>query len=285
MIQLLDINEFTQEDVKIVDIENVFKKTIIDTSKKVDRPPLAISIGYDDRSYNGVHYPLKFASLGNISMIAGEEKSRKTFVKSLLEACCVGGKSNNYTGDLQIKGHISDKWIISIDSEQSEYDASMTAKRIDFMVGNKPLRYLPLMWREKSTEERIALLDWLFTQSEYKDNLGLVVIDGIVDFVKDFNSLTECKEITEKLMKYSSEANCNITCMLHLNNGTEKMRGHLGTILGQKCEMVMIVSNKGEYSFCKCKTVRGGKPFKDFTIRIDDDWMPYVSEDINETFI
>lgn len=265
-----------------IDFSSDFKNTIIDIDAHVERPPLALSIGFDDRSYNGVHYPLKFASFGNISMIAGEEKSRKTFVKSLLEANAIGGKADNYTGTLEIRGYLAEKWVISIDSEQSLYDATMTAKRVPFMVGNKPDNYISLMWREKTTEERLNLLDWLFTKSEYKDNLGMVIIDGIVDFVKDFNSLTECKEITEKLMKYSSETNCNITCMLHLNPNSDKMRGHLGTILGQKCEMVMHVKNMGEYSICKCKTVRGGKPFKDFTIRIDDNWMPYVSEDINE---
>ena len=278
-IELEPIHEVT------LDLESVFNDTVIDIKKEVDRPPLVLSIGYDDKSYGGVHYPLKFASLGNISMIAGEEKSRKTFVKSLLEACCIGGQSSNFTDTLDIKGHIPNKWIISIDSEQSEYDAIHAAKRVSFMVGNEYPYYKALMWREQSTNERLQLLDWLFTQSEYKDNLGWVIIDGIVDFVKDFNSLTECKELTEKLMQYSSQTNCNITCMLHLNHNSDKMRGHLGTILGQKCEMIMHVKNMGEYSECHCKRVRGSKPFKDFCIRINDDWMPYISDESQTTFI
>lgn len=268
----------------IIDVSE-FNKCIVDVNATIKRPPLALSIGIDDKSYGGVFYPLKFASLGNISMIAGEEKSRKTFVKSLLEANYFGGKSNNYTDTVEIKGHSPNKWLVSIDSEQSLYDVTMTAKRVPFMCGSNPKNYLPIKLREKTTDQRLEILHWLFTKSEYKDNLGMVFIDGVVDFVKDFNSLTECKEFTEKLMKYSSDCNCNITCMLHLNPNSDKMRGHLGTILGQKCEMVMLVKNEGEYSKCSCKVVRGGKPFKDFTIRVDDDWMPYISEDMEKTFI
>jgi hypothetical protein len=86
-------------------------------------------------------------------------------------------------------------------------------------------------------------------------------------------------------MKYSSLRNCHISGVLHLNPNSEKIRGHLGTILGQKCECVMLVKNEGEYSNVRCKVVRGSKPFKDFTIRIDNDWMPYVSNDIEEILL
>ena len=273
-----DINNNIQDNI-VID-KNYFDSFIININENVERPPLAVSIGYDDKSYGGVHYPLKFGSLGNISLITGQEKSRKTFVKSLIEANVIGGKSNNYTKDLEIKGYLKDKYLISIDTEQSKYDAVMTAKRVPFMTGSKPDNYISIMWREKTTLERLQLLEWLYMESPYRTNLGLTMLDGVVDCVQDFNSLTECKEFTEKLMKYTSITNSHLCGLLHLNPGSEKLRGHLGTILGQKCEMVMIVENKGDFSECRCKVVRGGKPFKVFTIRIDDDWMPYISNDL-----
>jgi len=280
MIQTVEANFLNVDDT--IDAGSVFEETVINLDEVIERPPLAISIGYDDHDYNGVHYPLKFGSLGNISMITGEEKSRKSFVKSLIESCTIGGQSNYYTGDIEVKGHIEGKYIISIDSEQSKYDVWMNGNRIKKMVGNVPDTYKILMWREKTTSERLQLLDWLFMESPYKDNLGLVMLDGYVDFVNDFNSQTESKEFTAKLMKYSSLRNCHISGILHLNPNSEKVRGHLGTILGQKCECVMLVKNEGEYSSVRCKVVRGSKPFKDFTIRIDNDWMPYISKDTEE---
>lgn len=271
------------ETVKIT--KQDFDSCIIDINQEVQRPPLAVSIGFDDKSYGGVHYPLKFGSYGNISLISGQEKSRKTFVKSLIEANAIGGKANNYTDDIEIKGYLEDRYLISIDTEQSLYDSVMTAKRVPFMVGAMPDNYISIMWREKTTLERLQLLEWLFMESEYRNKLGLTMLDGVVDCVQDFNSLTECKEFTEKLMKYTSVTNSHLCGLLHLNPNSDKLRGHLGTLLGQKCEMVMIVENKGEYSECRCKVVRGGKPFKPFTIRVDKDWMPYISSDLEDVLI
>lgn len=285
MSELLSIKDFKNTEDVIENISDVFKNTIIDINQKVDRPPLVISIGYDDKAYGGVHYPLKFGSLGNISLITGQEKSRKTFVKSLIEACAFGGKSNYYTDTLEIKGYLDNKYVISIDTEQSLYDSVMTAKRVPHMVGALPDNYISLMWREKTTKERLQLLEWLYMESEYRKNMGLTFLDGVVDCVQDFNSLTECKEFTEKLMKYTSVTNSHLCGLLHLNPNSDKLRGHLGTILGQKAEMVMIVENLGEYSECKCKVVRGGKPFKTFTIRIDDEWMPFISNDAEQNHI
>lgn len=275
----LVFNETVETESSVIN-KDYFDSFILDINQKVERPPLAVSIGYDDKSYNGTHYPLKFGSMGNISLITGQEKSRKTFVKSLIEACAIGGKSNNYTDTIEIKGYLQDKYLISIDTEQSLYDAVMTAKRVPFMCGSMPDNYISIMWREKSTKERLELLEWLYMESPYRNDLGLTMLDGVVDCVQDFNSLTECKEFTEKLMKYTSVTNSHLCGLLHLNPNSDKLRGHLGTILGQKCEMVMIVENKGEFSECRCKVVRGGKPFKPFTIRIDNDWMPYISDDL-----
>lgn len=263
-----------------LDFEKIQKSARIALDVVPPRPPLAISIGLDDRSYNGYHYPLRFGTFGNISMIKGEEKARKSFLKSMILACSIGGKANNFSED--IKGHsLSDKYIFDIDTEQDEYDAWLNASRIPKMVGIVPENYIPIKLREYKSNEISGYLEWLFMESEYRTKLGIVSIDGFVDCMKDFNSLTESVEFTKTLMKYSSVAKCHITGILHLNPNSDKARGHLGTILQQKCETVIIIKDMGEYSEITCQRGRG-KKFKPFTMRIDDQWLPYVSEDALE---
>jgi len=280
MFEKLHIEDTEQEENLLTDdvISKGFEDTVINLREKVERPPVLLSIGLDDKSYGGVHYPLKFATTGNFSVIKGQQKARKSFVKSLLEACAVGGEAWRFTDYLEIKSHgLDGKWIISIDCEQSKYDVWSNGVRIPKMVGHYPENYKILMWREKSKQEKLAYLDWLFMKSPYKDNLGLVILDGYVDFVYDPNDQKECSIFIDLIMKYSSIANCHIMGMLHTNPNSDKMRGHLGTIASQKAETVMNVQNKGEFSLASCSEVRGSKPFKDFTIRIDDEWLPYVS--------
>lgn len=277
------IDILTQEQE--LNLKSMFLNSRINLKKAVDRPPLAISIGIDDYDYNGVFYPLRFGTFGNISMIKGEEKSRKTWLKSLILANAIGGKSNNWTDTVEISGHdLRDKYIIDIDTEQDTYDVWLNAKRIPDMVGQAPKNYISLKWREYTPHERLQLLEWLFIESEYKDNLGIVSLDGFVDFVKDFNNLEESTIFTNKLMKWSSISKCHITGILHLNPNSTKARGHLGTILQNKCETVVIIKDMGDYSLINCQRGRG-KKFNDFTIRVGRDWLPYVSDDNNETLL
>ena len=278
MIEKITLNN-TEENSSISteDAAKMFNETVIDLDKHLKRPPLAISIGMNNRGY-----PQKFATLGNISMIMGEEKSRKSFVKSLLEAGTIGG-SANFKNATDIIGHLGDKMIISIDSEQAEYDVWVNGNRVQKMVNAPTDNYRMLMFREKTTEERVRMLDWLFTESPYKDNLGLVVLDGYVDFINDFNNQHECKDFIAKLMKYSSESNCHITGILHVNPKSDKARGHLGSMLQQKCETVALVeSNGSDFSTVKCHRIRGAMQFETFTVRIDEDYLPYISNDVIE---
>lgn len=272
LIQQEVIPEALKEDWK-----KIHKHSLVDLSRKPPRPPLAISIGVDEYDYNGIYYPIRYGTFGNISMIKGEEKARKSFLKSMLLACAIGGKANNYSEE--IRGHdLDDKYIIDIDTEQGEYDCYMNAIRIPKMVGNTPENYIPIQLRERKKEEIRGYLDWLFMESEYRNKLGVVSIDGYVDCIQDFNSQKESDDFTRDLMKWSSVTKCHITGVLHLNPGTDKARGHLGTILQQKCETVTTIKDMGHFSEVTCSKGRG-KKFETFTIRIDNDWLPFVSND------
>lgn len=273
MIQLVPLQNKEQEP-DVLDYSVIHQKNIINLSEKPSRPPLAISIGYDNIAYGGEFYPLRFGTFGNISMIKGEEKARKSWLKSMIIGCAIGGKSNLNASE--IRGHsLEDKYIIDIDTEQDNYDAWMVADRVKRLVGATPENYMPIALREFTPSERLGYLEWLFNESEYRNKLGIVSIDGFVDMMKDFNSLTESIEFTGKLMKYSTISKCHITGVLHLNPGSDKARGHLGTILQQKCETVVIIKDRGYFSEVVCQRGRG-KKFKPFGISVDKDWLPYV---------
>jgi len=265
-----------------LDFKEVHLKAQIDLKGKPRKPPLAVSIGYDDTAYGGEFQPLIFGTYGNISMIKGEEKARKSWLKSLILGCTLEGNSNLYSKE--IKGHdLKDKYIVDIDTEQDKYYNWLSANRIPKMVGNPqnpiiPENYISINLREHSAKIRREYLKWLFMESEFKNKLGLVSIDGYVDMLDNFNDLVECVEFTQSLMSYSTISKSHITGVLHLNPGQDKARGHLGTILQQKCETVVIIKDMGETSLVTCQRGRG-KKFKEFSIGVNNDWLPYVLEE------
>jgi hypothetical protein len=262
-----------------VDFSEIHKLSTLNLKSKVSKPQLAISIGYDDIAYNGEFNHLIFGTFGNISMIKGEEKARKSWLKSLLLGCCFDGNSVNYSSD--IKGHnLRDKYIIDLDTEQDAYYSRLGADRICKMYGTPqspviPDNYIAINLREHNAKIRRDYLKWLFMESEYRNKLGIVSIDGYVDMLDNFNDLVESTEFTQSLMKYSTLSKAHITGVLHLNPGQDKARGHLGTILQQKCETVVIIKDEGDFSSVTCQRGRG-KKWDAFGISVNKDWLPYT---------
>jgi hypothetical protein len=262
-----------------VDFSEIHKLSTLDLKSKVSKPQIAISIGYDDIAYNGEFNHLIFGTFGNISMIKGEEKARKSWLKSLLLGCCFDGNSVNYSSD--IKGHnLRDKYIIDLDTEQDAYYSRLGADRICKMYGTPqspviPDNYIAINLREHNAKIRRDYLKWLFMESEYRNKLGIVSIDGYVDMLDNFNDLVESTEFTQSLMKYSTLSKAHITGVLHLNPGQDKARGHLGTILQQKCETVVIIKDEGSFSSVTCQRGRG-KKWEAFGISVNKDWLPYT---------
>lgn len=257
----------------------IHRASITDLTRKVNRPPIAIGIGYENHA--GQRWPIRFATFGNISLIKGPAKTRKSFAKSLLIACAIGGKADNYCEE--ISGYFEDRWIIDLDTEQGEYDAWMNAARIPKMVGAIPPNYINVQLRDYTPTERRQYLQWLCMESEYSRNLGMIFIDGYVDLIKDFNSLEQSLELTQELMTFSKKANCHISGILHVNYDSTKGRGHLGTIIEQKCESVALVKDHGEYSEFSAMPGRG-KRFESINFKINEEWLPEVIEN-QESFI
>ena len=85
-----------------------------------------------------------------------------------------------------------------------------------------------------SNKERMKLTDYIMQTT---DNIGFVVIDGVVDLAsKGVNDEEEATAIASKLLQWTSEKNCHIACVLHENKNDRNAKGHLGAYLVQKAE-------------------------------------------------
>lgn len=234
--------------------------------------PVAISIGHSE--YKGTTYPIPMGSYGDFSCIVGASKAKKSFFKSMLIAGYIGGNSNMFAED--IKGHrTSDKYVIDIDTEQSEYHSQRVFKRVVELVGVNPSFYKPFSLRKLSANERFEFIDWLFTQSPYVGNIGLVSIDGIADLVNDVNDLEASNKVAQKLLEWSAKENCHIITVLHRNFGTKKPTGHLGSSVLKKAETVVFVEKENELTLVNPEYTRN-QPFEPFAFGVNSDWLPYV---------
>ena len=259
-------------EIIVSDFIKMLQDSYIDPSEEIKNQPVAISIGLSE--YKGKNYPIPFGSYGDFSCIVGASKSRKTFFKSMIEASYLGGKSNLLCPSF--KGHESqDKYVISFDTEQSKYHTQRVQRRVLEMVDNGCIdNYVTFSLRAYEPKDRLQFIDYIINESEYKNKIGLLSIDGFVDLVTDFNSLEQSSGLTEKLLQWTATKNMHITGILHKNFGTSKPVGHVGSSILKKAETVVFIEKEDNVSIAKCEYSRN-MPFEDIHFEINSDWLPF----------
>ena len=258
---------------------DLFKKmaddSYVDIEEELEKPPIALSIG--TVKYGNEVYDKPFGTFGNFSCIVGESKSKKTFLKSLFVASFIGGKTIEYGKDIAGK-RTKDMFILDFDTEQGKWHSQRAFKRVTQMVGSNYEYYKPFYLRRYTHRERIDFIEYMILESEYRDNIGLVAIDGFADLLSDVNNLEEANLLTQKILKWTDMSKCHLLGVLHNNYGSDKPTGHLGSAILKKSETVCVVKSDagiGDYVNVKFTHTRSWN-LDDFKFYIDNYGLPRI---------
>lgn len=216
------------------------------------------------------------ATLGNFSASTGKPKSKKTFNVSAIVAAALSGKEI-----LQYKASLppGKKKILYIDTEQSKCHCHKVLQRILKLGGlpidqeNENIEFFVL--REYSPDQRRDIINCAL-QSD--SEIGLVVIDGIRDLIRDINSPSESLDVVNDLMRWSSHYELHIHTVLHLNKADDNTRGHIGTELNNKAETILKITkctNNEKMSEVRAMHIRD-KEFKPFAFQINEEALPVL---------
>lgn len=251
------------------ELQDELYKIRLNPNKDIDRPPSILSV-VERRGTTSTFIPI--FSMGDFSLIQGRQKSKKTYFTSTLVAQMMSQQFKKLHSDPP-----EGTTITVFDTEQSDYYAQITNQRIN-RLSNSVQEYYYFPMREKSPKERKDLIEFFIRG--HKGKISLLLIDGIVDLLVDFNDLKECTEMVQWIMTLTKECNVHIVCVLHENQGDGKARGHIGTLLAQKAETVLRIEKHATdwaRSTITAKDTRG-KQFMDFDIVIDGKGIPHLTE-------
>lgn len=207
------------------------------------------------------------ASRGNVSTVVGMAKSRKTFLTAAIASGFLS--SSDFLGfDTPATGK-----VVYIDTEQSKAHVHKIARRILRSIGLPTDRnhdqLVVAALRELTPDRRREATGEIIRR--YKPDL--LILDGVADLCNDPNDLHESEALTCELMRWSSEYDNHILCVLHSNPGGEKARGHLGSALLRKSETVMLVKADGDTSVVSPQYCRN-EPFTEFAFQINVSGLP-----------
>jgi len=248
---------------------NFIKSMMIYANDEYDKPRFTLS-------KNGIG----FAPLGNIMAICAQMKMGKSWLMQQMACAILKGEFMGLKCELDFETS-----VLYVDTEQDKYDTQMALRRVqyvcgwDFKTDNNRFQIcsmrdfdLPKEWKGLSyPEARLKALDAAI--KAFRPTV--VFIDGVRDLIEDFNSLPDSAELVQHLMTLSTKYDCCIWSVLHVNPNSEKMRGHLGTELGNKTTDVFTVHKgkdevTGEVTFEVKQVAARHRDVDDWLFRIDD---------------
>lgn len=266
-------------EITIDEIEKILLSSRINTSIKVEKPPVILS----KREFIDQRPVLKrMFTLGNFSCIIGKAKTKKTYLISFLTAILL---KNEYDSNFHSEIPKEKKLILYFDTEQGEYDSYNVIKRIEDMAQRNE-NFKGFMLRPFTPLQRCEIIEHAFKL--WGDSCCLCVIDGVADLANAINDEVEASRVTTMFLRLTKTHNCHITTVIHQNKNDNFATGHLGSSIMKKAELLISVSKNSEQKYISdinCDLSRG-IDFEQFSIKINENGFPeYLEGEQSKNYI
>lgn len=265
-----------KEEPTTTDLDEILRRSMIDFNIPIAKPPVILRIKAQMGKTTGYSRVL---TLGNFSAITGKSKSKKTYLTTLMMTAAVRG--GYYDKVFSAELPLNRRGVILFDTEQSNYDAYVTAKRIPDLLGYQDEGFGAFDLREFSALERCRIIERAI--EKVHNYVSLIVIDGIADLAMAINDEIEASRVVSLLMKWTKMYNVHIVNVIHQNKNDEYATGHLGSAILKKAECIISVRKDiqdSSRSEVHCDLIRGAGDFDNFNFSIDSRGLPVVDEEM-----
>lgn len=219
---------------------------------------------------------------GGILVVSGQKKAGKSNAIVFIIATALMEEVDTQK-TLLIRSKKQDLDIVYIDTEQSPNQTQTFIKRAKSLAGisgKDPgnLRFYNI--RKCDLEKRNEFLRWILEKPE---KIGLLIIDGVADFVSSINDEEKTRQLGDFLFSKLHDKMSMVTVIHEGKDGAGAM-GHLGQYLEKKCSgTIALFKNRKERTHrITCKMVRVGGDFDDieFTWSEDEKGFVLLSEEV-----
>lgn len=212
---------------------------------------------------------------GDVIAITGREKCGKTTVCRIFATAALRGE---YLGFRCLESGLRVLWI---DTEQFRADSHKMLRGIEMMCGREltddELELISLRGQEMLSDWPTLQLSLNVLFNAFRPDLA--IIDGIRDYIADFNDVEQSAEIVLRCMSLANGVSeeearrsglhprkpCCILANLHLNKPKDdnNMMGHLGSTLAKKAgEIYTCIKNFDERTFSVTQSASRSRPWE-----------------------
>ena len=254
----------SDEETATSEFSTIKEKFVVDDNVDYPDPEYLIRIG-----------DVPTLPKGNLVAVSAKWKNGKTFFCDILAGIFLGSDIYKNCENLIKQGKVQ-----FFDTEQAVSDTARIRKTIKSITPHDRhgdlevfcLRNAVIDSDEQS--EEISRYEFIRRSIEH-DRPDLVVIDGIADLIYNYNDVVESQSIVNQLAAIANEHNCCIVVVMHQNKGQndKNMKGHLGTMLFQKCSDVFNVEKCGSV-FVASHAVSRHRNCEDIAFKLDANAVP-----------
>lgn len=261
------------------DYEYWYKQCLIDLNKEYPEPETLLSIGHHEEA--GIQKKNPTFTKGEMSTLAAKSKTKKTYFKSVLAASFIGGNISNYFPHI-ITHRKKDVQIIDVDTEQGPYYAANAMKRVEKMCGVKYPNYYPFGIKQMhNNEDRFKLVEGFLTDPKHSGKVSILLLDGVADICTDPNDRNESEKVIHLLQRFT-QSGVHVINVIHKNVTSDKLKGHLGSMLVEKCETVIeLVNTNKRKKNAPIQVINRdsrGPSFDDFHFKLNEFGIPYCND-------
>ena len=213
---------------------------------------------------------------GNLVAVSAKWKNGKTFFCDILSAIFLGSDVFPNCENLIKQGKVR-----FIDTEQARNDSARILKTIRAIIPEDRhddievscLRDADIDSYNDNNDD-VSRYEFVHRSIEI-ERPDLVIVDGIADLIYNYNDVTESQDMVNKLAALANKHNCCIVVVMHQNKGChdKMMKGHIGTMLYQKCSDVFQVEMHGEI-FLVTHPVSRHRQSNGLVFKLDENAIP-----------
>ena len=284
----------------------------LDYQNKIDelKPYLLDAMQNYPEPFSMLEYKsVTFSTIGGIQALSGQKKNGKTFVLAQLMAAILGtdcpmSRTEQYLPGLRVPERTldylrekkkDDKYlprVLYVDTEMEKLNSAKVLRRVHWLCGwqmDVPAERFHVLWLRSVTDEKDGdkVKERAYAKRYRLIKLAIeafepdaVFIDGIRDIIGDFNDNVQSAALVVDLMALAQEKQICIWNTLHMNprpgnDDESKMRGHLGTELGNKVTDTLVSvkhkdSTTGQVTFTVKQLDARDKDMDDWKFEVTD---------------
>lgn len=253
------------EEKAAKEFTNIKEKYVIDGNVDYPEPDYLISIG-----------DVPTLPKGNLVAVSAKWKNGKTFFCDILSAIFLGSDVFPNCENLIKHGKVR-----FIDTEQARNDSARILKTIQAIIPEDRHGDIEVSCLRDADIDSVDADDNDISRYEFVrrsieiERPDLVIVDGIADLIYNYNDVNESQDIVHKLAALANKHNCCIVVVMHQNKGShdKMMKGHIGTMLYQKCSDVFQVEKHGEI-FLVTHPVSRHRQSEGLVFKLDENGIP-----------